>query len=150
MHRPAIGTAVSELASGMHPAQRRLALEELLEHQLALMELRKRARRANALPLPDGAGLEGRLLRSLRFELTAAQQRSLTEIDRDLQASTPMARLLQGDVGCGKTVIAAAACARAVGSGAQAAFMAPTELLAEQHARSLSAGSSRSASPCGA
>jgi ATP-dependent DNA helicase RecG len=139
MHRPPVGTALAALASGKHPAQRRLAFEELLAHHLSLMELRRRSRREAATPLADGAGLEARLLASLPFRLTTAQQRVLTEVDRDLACAEPMARLVQGDVGCGKTVIAAAAAARAIGSGAQAAFMAPTELLAEQHARALSA-----------
>jgi ATP-dependent DNA helicase RecG len=138
MHRPPVGTALAELTSGVHPAQRRLAFEELLAHHLSLMELRRRSRREAATPLPDGAGLESRLLQSLPFHLTAAQQRVLVEVDQDLARAQPMARLVQGDVGCGKTVIAAAAAARAIGSGAQVAFMAPTELLAEQHARSLS------------
>ncbi|HEV7984721.1 MAG TPA: ATP-dependent DNA helicase RecG [Steroidobacteraceae bacterium] len=137
MHRPPIGTELAELASGRHPAQRRLAFEELLAHHLSLMELRRRSQRAAALPLADAAGLEARLLASLPFQLTGAQRRVLAEVDRDLTQPNPMARLVQGDVGCGKTVIAAAAAARAIGSGAQAAFMAPTELLAEQHARSL-------------
>jgi ATP-dependent DNA helicase RecG len=139
MHRPPVGTALAELTSGVHPAQRRLAFEELLAHHLSLMELRRRSRREPATPLPDAAGLESRLLQALPFHLTAAQQRVLLEVDQDLSRAQPMARLVQGDVGCGKTVIAAAAAARAIGSGAQVAFMAPTELLAEQHARSLSA-----------
>jgi len=137
MHRPPVGTQLSELASGRHPAQRRLAFEELLAHQLSLMELRRHTRRDRAAALTDPAGLQARLLAALPFSLTAAQRRVLDEVERDLTASTPMARLVQGDVGCGKTVIAAAAAARAIGSGAQVAFMAPTELLAEQHARSL-------------
>jgi ATP-dependent DNA helicase RecG len=139
MHRPPVGTALAELTSGVHPAQRRLAFEELLAHHLSLMELRRRSRREPAMPLPDTAGLESRLLQALPFHLTAAQQRVLIEVDQDLARAQPMARLVQGDVGCGKTVIAAAAAARTIGSGAQVAFMAPTELLAEQHARSLSA-----------
>jgi len=139
LHRPPVGTELAELASGRHPAQRRLAFEELLAHQLSLMELRRRSRREPARALPDAAGLEARLLQALPFRLTAAQQRVLTEIDRDLRGHEPMTRLVQGDVGCGKTVVAAAAAARAIGSDAQAAFMAPTELLAEQHARSLTA-----------
>ncbi len=137
MHRPPLGTQLAQLTSGRHPAQRRLAFEELLAHQLALMQLRRTQRRERAAALADGAGLEARLIGSLAFSLTAAQRRVLAEVDRDLQAPTPMTRLVQGDVGCGKTVIAAAAAARAIGSGAQVAFMAPTELLAEQHARSL-------------
>jgi len=137
MHRPPVGTQLSELASGRHPAQRRLAFEELLAHQLSLMELRRHTRRDHAVALTDALGLQPRLLAALPFSLTGAQRRVLGEVERDLMASTPMARLVQGDVGCGKTVIAAAAAARAIGSGAQVAFMAPTELLAEQHARSL-------------
>ncbi len=137
MHRPPVGTQLSELAGGRHPAQRRLAFEELLAHQLSLMELRRNTRRDHAVALPDPGGLQARLLQALPFALTGAQQRVLDEVQRDLSVGTPMARLVQGDVGCGKTVIAAAAAARAIGSGAQVAFMAPTELLAEQHARSL-------------
>ena len=137
MHRPPVGTQLSELAAGRHPAQRRLAFEELLAHQLSLMELRRHTRRDRAAALTDAADLQARLLAALPFSLTGAQRRVLDDVERDLTASTPMARLVQGDVGCGKTVIAAAAAARAIGSGAQVAFMAPTELLAEQHARSL-------------
>ncbi|HEY4973761.1 MAG TPA: ATP-dependent DNA helicase RecG, partial [Steroidobacteraceae bacterium] len=137
MHRPPLGTQLAQLAAGRHPAQRRLAFEELLAHQLSLMELRRRTRRDHALALTDSLGLAARLLAALPFSLTGAQRRVLDEVERDLAATTPMARLVQGDVGCGKTVIAAAAAARAIGSGMQVAFMAPTELLAEQHARSL-------------
>jgi ATP-dependent DNA helicase RecG len=137
VHRPPIGTQLSELAAGRHPAQRRLAFEELLAHQLSLMELRRRTRRDHAVALNDSRKLQARLLAALPFSLTGAQRRVLDQVERDLGATTPMARLVQGDVGCGKTVIAAAAAARAIGSGAQVAFMAPTELLAEQHARSL-------------
>ena len=139
VHRPPVGTELAELAAGLHPAQRRLAFEELLAHQLSLMELRRRLRRDHAAALTDPVGLTGRLLAALPFSLTGAQRRVLDEVEADLGVATPMARLVQGDVGCGKTVIAAAAAARAIGSGAQVAFMAPTELLAEQHARSLMA-----------
>ena len=137
VHRPPVGTQLAELAAGRHPAQRRLAFEELLAHQLSLMELRRRTRRDHAVAVDDPAGVAARLLAALPFSLTGAQRRVLGEVERDLAASTPMARLVQGDVGCGKTVIAAVAAARAIGSGMQVAFMAPTELLAEQHARSL-------------
>jgi ATP-dependent DNA helicase RecG len=139
VHRPPVGTELAELAAGLHPAQRRLAFEELLAHQLSLMELRRRLRRDHAAALTDPVGLTARLLAALPFSLTGAQRRVLDEVESDLGVATPMARLVQGDVGCGKTVIAAAAAARAIGSGAQVAFMAPTELLAEQHARSLMA-----------
>jgi ATP-dependent DNA helicase RecG len=137
MHQPPVGTDARALLSGRHPAQRRLAFEELLAHQLSLMVLRRETQRDAAPVLHDEAGLQRRLLGGLPFALTGAQSRVLGEIDRDLAAGQPMARLIQGDVGCGKTVVAAAAAARALGSGRQAALMAPTELLAEQHARSL-------------
>jgi ATP-dependent DNA helicase RecG len=138
VHRPPVGTELAQLQSGRHPAQRRLAFEELLAHQVSLMELRRQLRRDRADALRDALAIESKLLGALPFRLTGAQQRVLAQIRADLQAETPMARLVQGDVGCGKTAIAAAAAARAIGSGAQVAFMAPTELLAEQHARSLS------------
>src|SRR5580658_5143177 len=137
VHRPPVGTRLAELTSGLHPSQRRLAFEELLAHQLSLLELRRALRRDQAVALPDSAGLQARLLASLPFALTGAQQRVLLEVERDLLTTTPMARLIQGDVGCGKTAIAALAAARAIGSGGQVALMAPTELLAEQHARTL-------------
>jgi ATP-dependent DNA helicase RecG len=139
VHRPPIGTELSELASGRHPCQRRLAFEELLAHQLSLLELRRQLRRDHSRALTDNEGLQARLLATLPFALTGAQQRVLAEVEQDLGQTTPMARLVQGDVGCGKTAIAALAAARAIGSGegAQVAFMAPTELLAEQHARTL-------------
>ena len=135
MHRPPRDVQLSQLTSGRHPAQRRLAFEELLAHQLALRLLRQEVKADPAPPLRDADTLEQRFIGSLSFALTGAQQRALAEVDRDLAADRPMVRLVQGDVGCGKTVVAAAAAARAVGSGLQAALMAPTELLAEQHAR---------------
>src|SRR6186713_230083 len=135
MHRPPRDAHLGELLSGHHPAQRRLSFEELLAHQLSLRLLRQEIRSDPAWPLADKSGLERRFLESLPFALTGAQARALAEVDRDLAADRPMVRLVQGDVGCGKTVVAGAAAARAVGSGLQAALMAPTELLAEQHAK---------------
>ena len=135
MHRPPRDVQLAELMSGRHPAQRRLAFEELLAHQLSLRLLRQEVKSDPAPPLRDPDGLEQRFMGSLPFAPTAAQKRALAEVDRDLAADRPMVRLVQGDVGCGKTVVAAAAAARAVGSGLQAALMAPTELLAEQHAK---------------
>ncbi len=135
VHAPPREVRLAELAAGRHPAQRRLAFEELLAHQLTL-RLRKRALKTDpALPLADAGATEARFLARLPFTLTRAQSRALAEVDADLSAAVPMVRLVQGDVGCGKTVVAAAAAARAAGSGAQAALMAPTELLAEQHWR---------------
>jgi ATP-dependent DNA helicase RecG len=125
-----------ELTSG----RRRLVLEELLLLQLDLGRRRQRLRRAPAPPLhrpPGGDDLVGRFLALLPFPLTAAQQRVLAEIRRDLARPRPMARLLQGDVGSGKTVVAAAALLTAIEAGCQGALMAPTEVLAEQHVRRL-------------
>ena len=136
LHAPPRAAQLSELAAGRHPAQRRLAFEELLAHHLAL-KLRKRTlQTAPAAPLLDAAGLAARLRAALPFTLTGAQARALAAAEADLAGAVPMVRLLQGDVGCGKTAVAALAAARAAGSGAQAALMAPTELLAEQHWRS--------------
>jgi ATP-dependent DNA helicase RecG len=135
MHRPPRDAHLGALLSGRHPAQRRLAFEELLAHQLSLRLLRHEIRSDPAWRLDDASGLEKRFLAALPFRLTAAQSRALAEVDADLTDDRPMVRLVQGDVGCGKTVVAAAAAARAVGDGLQAALMAPTELLAEQHAK---------------
>ncbi|MEO7775750.1 MAG: ATP-dependent DNA helicase RecG [Steroidobacteraceae bacterium] len=137
MHRPPVGTSLAQLAEGRHPAQRRLAFEELLAHQLSLQLIKRTVQSDLAPVLGDGSGLEARFLKSLPFTLTDAQSKVRAEIEADLTLQRPMMRLVQGDVGCGKTVIAAAAAARAIGSGKQAALMAPTSLLAEQHWRSL-------------
>jgi ATP-dependent DNA helicase RecG len=137
MHRPPREAQLAELAAGRHPAQRRLAFEELLAHQLSL-RLRKDATQTDpAWSLDDGEQLASRFLSNLPFPLTQAQSRALRDVNADVSATRPMVRLLQGDVGSGKTVVAAAAAARAAGSGFQAALMAPTELLAEQHYRNL-------------
>jgi ATP-dependent DNA helicase RecG len=138
LHRPPRTQDHTELLTGHHPAQRRLAFEELLAHQLSLRLRKLRTTADPGLPLRDPDDLAARLLAALPFQLTGAQQRVRAEIDADLVGPHPMVRLLQGDVGCGKTVVAALAAARAVGSGQQVALMAPTELLAEQHWRNLS------------
>jgi ATP-dependent DNA helicase RecG len=135
LHRPPPTVDPATLLDGFHPARRRLAFEELLAHQLSLRRLRERTRRQAAPPLAGNGGLSRRFLERLPFVLTTAQRRVLAEIDADLAEPRPMLRLLQGDVGSGKTVVAAAAALRAVETGAQAALMAPTELLAEQHFR---------------
>jgi len=137
VHRPPPGADLSLLSTGMHPCQRRLALEELLAQHLSLRQIRERAREDTALPLA-ATGERARRLRQqflagLGFELTAGQRSALAEIDRDLATARPMMRLVQGDVGCGKTVVAAASALLAVAQGHQVAIMAPTELLAEQH-----------------
>ena len=139
LHRPPREAQLAELAAGRHPAQQRLAFEELLAHHLTL-RLRKRTLTCDpAFALADEAQLAQRFVRALPFAMTHAQRRVLEDAERDLTAASPMARLVQGDVGCGKTVVAAAAAARAAGSGLQAALMAPTELLAEQHWRNFNA-----------
>jgi ATP-dependent DNA helicase RecG len=138
MHRPPREAELSELAAGRHPAQRRLAFEELLAHHLSLKLIKRAAKTDPAPKLSDSQGLEARFIAGLPFSLTGAQARALKEVDSDLDGNQPMVRLVQGDVGCGKTVVAAAAAARAAGTGLQAALMAPTELLAEQHWRNFS------------
>jgi ATP-dependent DNA helicase RecG len=136
VHRPPPEASLELLAEGRHPAQQRLAFEELLAHHLSLRRLRLRGQQTAAPVLPGGDGLVSAFLRSLPFALTGAQQRVNREIRADLARPHPMARLVQGDVGSGKTVVAACAALTAVDAGYQAALMAPTELLAEQHYRS--------------
>lgn len=138
LHRPPPACAEA-LAAGRHPAQRRLVFEELLAHQLSLRELRHRIRRHPAPALVGDERLRQSFLTALPFRLTRAQQRVLAEIDADLRQPRPMLRLIQGDVGSGKTVVAALAALRALDAGHQTALMAPTELLAEQHYRTLNA-----------
>ena len=137
LHQPPAGTDVRELDARRHPWQRRIALEELIAHRLSLKQSRALRTREQARPLPaDKAALE--LFRSgLPFTLTAAQERAVAEVCDDLALATPMHRLLQGDVGSGKTVVAALAMQLAVTAGCQAVLMVPTEILAEQHAATL-------------
>ena len=140
VHRPPVGADLHLLSSGMHPCQRRLALEELLAQHLSLRQIREQARQDAAVTLlmtSDRARqLRQDFLASLGFELTRGQQSALADIDTDLASGSPMLRLVQGDVGCGKTVVAAASALLAVAHGYQVAIMAPTELLAEQHRES--------------
>ena len=135
MHRPPAGAPVDLLIDRRHPAQRRLAFEELLAHQLSLKLLRRRIQQDPGWPLAGGGSLKTRLLDSLPFRATRAQERVLEEIEADLALAKPMLRLVQGDVGCGKTLVAALAATRVIETGHQVALMAPTELLADQHAR---------------
>ncbi len=132
IHRPDPGASIEALADRSAPAWRRVIFDELLAQQLSLARSRRARARQRAPRLADGA-LAARLLASLPFVPTAAQRRVWGEIAADLACAQPMNRLLQGDVGSGKTLIAALAAAQAIGSGWQAAFMAPTEILAEQH-----------------
>jgi ATP-dependent DNA helicase RecG len=136
LHRPPPEVDRAALVERRHPAQQRLAFEELLAHQISLRRLRLIQRQVRAPPLTGDGALRGRLLAHLPFRLTAAQRQAAAEIAADLAASRPMLRMLQGDVGSGKTVVAALAALQALESGHQVALMAPTELLAEQHLRS--------------
>ncbi len=138
LHRPPKDADVGLMQAGRHPCQQRLAFEELLAHYLSLKNLRALADTVAAPPLAGGSAEVDAFVRDLPFNLTNAQQRVVNEILSDLETPHPMMRLIQGDVGSGKTVVAAIACLKAVSSGVQAAIMAPTELLAEQHWRSFS------------
>lgn len=134
LHRPPPSLQLTDLESGKHPAQRRLILEELLAHNLSMLALRAGAQRYRALPLDAKDKLKSQFLSSLPFTPTAAQNRVVAEIEHDLSLDIPMMRLVQGDVGSGKTLVAALAALRAISHGQQVTMMAPTELLAEQHA----------------
>jgi ATP-dependent DNA helicase RecG len=138
VHRPPAEFSLTLLESGQYAARLRLVFEELLAHQLSLRQLRQHQRRQPAPVLPIEGGLQQSLLALLPFSLTAAQQRVCGEIGADMMRPYPMMRLVQGDVGSGKTVVAALAALQSVEAGFQAALMAPTELLAEQHARNFS------------
>ncbi|SHL77343.1 ATP-dependent DNA helicase RecG [Rhodanobacter sp. OK091] len=134
VHRPPPDAHLGQLMLGQHPAQQRLAFEELLTQHLSLKRMRAAVRRRHAPKLGGGDGvLRAQLLGGLPFQLTAAQQRVSAEVAQDLAQAKPMLRLVQGDVGSGKTVVAALAALAAVEAGHQVALMAPTELLAEQH-----------------
>jgi ATP-dependent DNA helicase RecG len=135
IHRPPPDADVRALVERDHPVQHRLAMEELLAHNVSMQRLRQRQRSRRAPVMSEAAPAEARLLERLPFELTAAQRRVAGEIHADMSGTHPMLRLLHGDVGSGKTVVAALAALRATGSGYQVAIMAPTELLAEQHLR---------------
>ncbi len=138
LHRPPPDADVQQILAGTHPCQQRLAFEELLAHYLSLRKVRALAATEGAVALLDGNENVDKFVRDLPFELTGAQQRVVNEILGDLTEPHPMMRLIQGDVGSGKTVVAAIACLKAIACGVQAAIMAPTEILAEQHWRSFS------------
>ena len=132
-HRPPPEADVALFTNGLHPALQRLALEELLAHHLSLRRQRIALRAHGAVPLRGGGELVRSLRRQLPYSLTGAQERVFAEVSGDLRQNEPMLRLVQGDVGSGKTVVAALAALAAVDAGKQVALMAPTELLAEQH-----------------
>jgi ATP-dependent DNA helicase RecG len=133
VHRPPPDAPLAQLTLGRHPAQQRLAFEELLTQHLSLRRMREAVRLRHAPALVVDRALQRRFLATLAFKLTRAQQRVSAEVAQDLAQTKPMLRLVQGDVGSGKTVVAALAALAAVASGHQVALMAPTELLAEQH-----------------
>tara|TARA_R110002126_G_scaffold98045_30_gene228181 strand:- start:510 stop:2591 length:2082 start_codon:yes stop_codon:yes gene_type:complete len=134
IHRPPPDAQLSLLEQGRHPAQQRLILEELVAQQLSMHQLRSQSQRQRAIALNQDRDQEQTFLASLPFQLTAAQQRVVAELQQDLAKPLPMLRLVQGDVGSGKTLVAALAALTAISQGYQVALMAPTELLAEQHA----------------
>ncbi len=133
LHNPPADADLDELAEGQHWAQHRLAFEELLIHQLSQQRLRESLRALRAPVLPKASRLPAQYLANLGFSPTGAQQRVGNEIAYDLSQPEPMMRLVQGDVGAGKTVVAALAALQALEAGYQVALMAPTEILAEQH-----------------
>ncbi len=139
LHQPTADAPQALLLEGQHPFQQRLAFEELLAHQLSLLQLRAQTQRRGAPSCTNTSQLSRQLLQQLPFSLTAAQQRVLADIEADLARPAPMLRLLQGDVGSGKTIVAALAALRAIGNGWQVALMAPTEILAEQHRHNFTA-----------
>ncbi|MFU2315347.1 ATP-dependent DNA helicase RecG [Rahnella sp. PCH160] len=134
LHRPPPDIQLADLEKGHHPAQRRLIMEELLAHNLSMLAVRAGTQSYKAMPLHHDDRLKNQFLASLPFSPTGAQQRVVAEIEQDLAKNYPMMRLVQGDVGSGKTLVAALAALCAIAQGQQVGLMAPTELLAEQHA----------------
>ncbi|MGD7036864.1 ATP-dependent DNA helicase RecG [Methylotuvimicrobium buryatense] len=139
LHAPSEQTTAETLLQNDNPARKRLAFEELLSHHLSLRVVREQAREQLAPPFSIDETTRRHFLKSLPFQLTGAQQRVITEIEADCSRQQPMLRLVQGDVGSGKTVVSAYAALLALAAGYQVAVMAPTELLAEQHFRNFSA-----------
>lgn len=138
LHQPPPNADTRQLQDGEHWTQQRLAFEELLAHQLSMQRMREQMQAQQAPPLPPARHLPQQLLAGLGFQPTGAQRRVGEEISYDLQQQLPMLRLVQGDVGAGKTLVAATAALQAIEAGYQVALMAPTEILAEQHALNFS------------
>ena len=135
LHAPPPNVSLEQLAEGTHPAQRRLSFEELLAHNLSMQKLRSLIRTVKSFPMAPKQTLTKAFREQLPFALTGAQERVLSEVSEDMMQPAPMLRLVQGDVGSGKTVVAALAALQAVENDFQAAVMAPTEILAEQHSK---------------
>ncbi|EWH08928.1 ATP-dependent DNA helicase RecG [Catenovulum agarivorans DS-2] len=134
LHRPAPDVSLAELEAGTHPAQQRLAFEELVAHNLSMQKLRQQTQQYPSVAIAPAQTLLNNFIASLPFQPTNAQTRVVHEIQQDMQQPHPMMRLVQGDVGSGKTLVAALAALSALEQGLQVALMAPTEILAEQHA----------------
>ena len=133
LHAPPRDANLKQLLDGVHPYQQQLAFEELVAHHLSLLQLRQQLKTRAAYALPQHPDHTQHFLQSLPFTLTTAQQRVYAEISQDLAAAHPMLRLVQGDVGCGKTLVAALAALQVIKHRKQVVLMAPTEILAEQH-----------------
>ena len=133
IHHPPVNANMLQLAQGSHPAQQRLILEELVAHQISLLTRRAFIQQVEAPSFAPSKTYAKQLLASLAFEMTGAQKRVSREIVQDLKSNKPMLRLVQGDVGAGKTLVAGVAACHALEEGWQVALMAPTEILAEQH-----------------
>ncbi len=134
LHAPECDLSLSSLESGHNLAQQRLVFEELLAHQIGMKRVRRRIQQQRSPSCNETGELQQQLIEQLSFELTGAQNRVISEIEKDLSESKPMLRLVQGDVGSGKTLVAAMAALAVIEAGYQVALMAPTEILAEQHA----------------
>jgi len=138
MHQPPAEADLEQLTSGHHKMQHRLVLEELIAHNLSMLQARAQTQQLKACVINPCNEFEAKLLASLPFKPTNAQQQVIGEIKQDLALPTPMMRLVQGDVGSGKTLVAAIAALGPLAQGQQVVLMAPTELLAEQHTLSFS------------
>lgn len=137
LHNPPPDTCLQQLEQGLHPAMQRLAFDELLAQRLSMQFAKNSQKSLSSPPLPFQPSIQTTFLNNLPFKLTAAQQRVSEEIAQDLADTKPMLRLVQGDVGAGKTINAALAALQAIANGYQVAFMAPTDLLSEQHYKNL-------------
>ena len=135
LHQPPASVNTLTILEGRHPAQIRLASEELIAHQISMLSRRARTLQLQSARAAEGGKIAKAIIETLPFSLTSAQTRVCFEIIEDLKKPTPMLRLLQGDVGSGKTLVAAISAAHIVEAGHQVALMAPTELLSEQHFR---------------
>ncbi|MDT0582092.1 MULTISPECIES: ATP-dependent DNA helicase RecG [Alteromonadaceae] len=138
VHRPPADVIIEDLDEGRHPAQKRLVIEELLAHHLSMLKVRSQSKADPGIAIPIDEALKQKFLSTLPFQPTGAQSRVVEEIEQNLQESQPMMRLVQGDVGSGKTLVAALSALSTISAGYQVALMAPTELLAEQHANNFS------------